>query len=86
MILKFENLSILGHLDQISFTAIPNLTSLRVDRFKTAYKIINEILVNDFMTIRLPSIIGLIAVYLAYKEKTCGEIVGCALTLIDYIV
>ena len=77
-----ENLSILGDLDHISFTAIPNLASGGFASFKAAYKVINEILnKNDFIIIRLPSIIGLIAVYLAYKKnkKHVIEIVGCAL-------
>lgn len=76
-----QNLSILGNMNQISFTAIPNFTSGSIDSFKAAYKIINEVLNdNDFIIIRLPSFIGLIAVYLALKKnkKHVIEIVGCA--------
>lgn len=79
---KTENLSVIGDLDSISFYSIPNLAELNFYSYKTAYKSISEIMnKNDFMIIRLPSIIGLLAVYLAKKKKKkyLIELVGCAL-------
>ena len=78
---EIENLSILGELDTISFSSLPNLASVNFYSYIRAYRGISDIIdKNDFMIIRLPSIIGLIAVYLAKRKrkKYLIELVGCA--------
>ena len=77
-----ENLSLLGDLDQISFSAVPNFASGGLSICRTAYNTLNDIIdKNDFIIIRLPSMIGLTALCLAKKKKKNHliEIVGCAL-------
>ena len=78
---KNNKLSVVGNLDQVSFYSIPDLSKFNLKNYKSAYKIISEIIQkNDFIIIRLPSIIGLLAVYLAKKKykKYLIESVGCA--------
>ena len=66
---NIENLSVLGSLDSFSFSPLPNLAAINLFSYIRAYKCVSEIInKNDFMIIRLPSIIGLMAVYLAKKE------------------
>lgn len=77
---EIENLSIVGDLDSISFSPLPNLAAVNFHNYKRAYTSVSDIIdKNDFMIIRLPSIIGLMAVYLAKRKRKnyLIELVGC---------
>lgn len=78
---KVEKLSKISNLEDISFIPIPNLASFNlfslITAFKLIYKSIDE---NDFVIIRLPSLIGLMAVFITRikRKKYLIEVVGCA--------
>jgi glycosyltransferase involved in cell wall biosynthesis len=78
---KIEKLSKISDLEDISFIPIPNLASFNlfslIKAFKLIYKSIDE---NDFVIIRLPSLIGLMAVLITRikRKKYLIEVVGCA--------
>ena len=77
-----NNLSIIESLDTIHYKAVPNLSSLRIKNYKEAYRILSIIIEeNDFLIIRLPSLIGFLAMYIAIKKhkKQIIELVGCPL-------
>ena len=72
---NLENLSVLGDLDQICFSPVPNFASQGLSVWRTFYKILNHTIGgNNLIIIRLPSLIGLAALLLAKKkEKTIGD-------------
>lgn len=77
-----SNLSTIESLDVIDYIAIPNLSSLKINNYIEAYRKLSIVIQeNDFMIIRLPSLIGFMAMYLALKKqkKNIIELVGCPL-------
>ena len=77
-----ENLTLVGSLKDLHHFSLPNLASFKLQNLIKCYidlsKLINE---NDFMIIRLPSLIGLLALYVAKKQHKnyLIELVGCPL-------
>lgn len=77
---SINNLSYVGSAEEIGFVPIPNLASFRPSNYKKAYNLISEAVNNnDFIIVRLPSIIGFIATYIAKKRRVpyLIELVGC---------
>ena len=63
-----DKLSFVGSFEEINYCKIPNLASLKIKNYSKATKILSEIIdKNDFMIIRLPSIIGLLALYISFS-------------------
>tara|TARA_R110001592_G_scaffold362857_1_gene678554 strand:- start:2498 stop:3658 length:1161 start_codon:yes stop_codon:yes gene_type:complete len=75
-----DTLSFVGTLDEVEFHKIPNLAGLSIKKIRIASRILSEVIdENDFIIIRLPSIIGLLALFITKKKKKnyLIELVGC---------
>tara|TARA_Y100001958_G_scaffold97167_1_gene66966 strand:- start:7494 stop:8657 length:1164 start_codon:yes stop_codon:yes gene_type:complete len=83
-----DNLSIVESLDKINYKVIPDLSSLVIKKYKEAYRLLSKIVEeNDFLIIRLPSLIGFLAMYIALKKqkKNIIELVGCPYDSYKYV-
>lgn len=75
-----KGLTRIASLDDISYVSAPNLASFSINNHSTAYKKISKVIENnDFLIVRLPSLIGYLALYInqKYKKKYIIELVGC---------
>ena len=83
-----DNLSIIESLDKINYKVIPDLSSLGKKKYMEAYRLLSVVIEeNDFMIIRLPSLIGFLAMYITLKKqkKNIIELVGCPLDSYKYL-
>jgi glycosyltransferase involved in cell wall biosynthesis len=75
-------LTFIDNFDNLKFTAIPNLASLRISNHINSFRVISSLIEkNDFIIIRLPSLIGLVAAFFSSQKgkNYMIEIVGCPL-------
>jgi glycosyltransferase involved in cell wall biosynthesis len=75
-----DKLSVIGSSEIIKFVPIPNLATLNIRNYRTAIRIIQEeIIKNNVIIVRLPSIIGFVATYYAKSKGKIliTELVGC---------
>jgi glycosyltransferase involved in cell wall biosynthesis len=77
---KIKNLTRIADLSEVNFIPIPNLASLNFFNYIKAYKIISKLIdENEFVIIRLPSLIGFMATFISRRKrkKHLVELVGC---------
>ena len=77
---SIKSLSVVGDSSNINYYAIDNLASFNLLNYYNAYKKISKIInKNDYVIIRLPSLIGYLAaiISISSKSKYLIELVGC---------
>ena len=77
-----ENLTLVGSLKDLNHFSLPNLSSFKLQNLIKCYIDLSKLIYeNNFMIIRLPSLIGLLALYVAKKQHKnyLIELVGCPL-------
>jgi glycosyltransferase involved in cell wall biosynthesis len=77
-----ENLTLVGSLKDLNHFSLPNLASFKLQNLIKCYKDLSKLIYeNNFMIIRLPSLIGLLALHIAKKQHKnyLIELVGCPL-------
>lgn len=83
-----DNLTIIESLDKIHYKAIPDLSSPGTKKYMEAYRLLSVVIEeNDFLIIRLPSLIGFLAMYITLRKqkKNIIELVGCPLDSYKYV-
>lgn len=84
---SIKGLTYIGSLNDISFVSTPNLASLNLLNHYKAYKLlIKAVEENDFIIVRLPSLIGYLALHIAKKRNKsyAVEMVGCPWDVFRY--
>ena len=65
-----DNLTIIESLDKIHYKAIPDLSSPGTKKYMEAYRLLSVVIEeNDFLIIRLPSLIGFLAMYITLRKQ-----------------